>query len=52
MVADNDIKPVVITILYMYIKINRDMKDIWTDLNKTSRDENYNVCSEKFTGWD
>lgn len=52
MVADNDIRLVVITVLYMYIKITRDMTDIWPDLNKTSRDENYNVCNEKFTSWD
>lgn len=52
MVADNDIRLVVITVLYMYIKIIRDMTDIWPDLNKTSRDENYNVCNEKFTSWD
>lgn len=51
MVADNDIKSV-ITVLYMYIKISRDMKDIWTDLNKTSRGKSYNVCNEKFTGCD
>lgn len=41
MATDKDIKPVVIIVLYMYIKVNIDMKDAYTD--STSRDENYNV---------
>ena len=35
----------------MFKKVSRDKEDTKkTDL--TSRDENYNVCNEKDTGWD
>ena len=55
--ADKDIKIVIITILRIFKKLEkrlemlyRDMEDIKKKQNQISGDENYNVWDEMYTG--